>query len=141
MSAQENEGRGRAAALATGADALTPLVLTLRRARQLAAAAATEHDAPNANAQPDPWNPLDILRQAVGERWDGPLTVGWFAVCVMLAADPVIPDSGGDPETDLLATVPHMGPWGFVALLSRAYTGASAARYVLDTLATEAEDE
>ena len=85
MSDEQRQARRRADGCAIGAEALTPLLLVLKdarndAARKLVGPVRVEFDA------------LAILREAA-EQWPG----HWFTVCVALAADPAVTDSGGDP--------------------------------------------
>ena len=129
MSEEQKKARRRADGLLIGAEALTPLVRVLRDARDEAARKLTgpvrvEFDA------------LAILREAA-EQWPG----HWFTVCIALAADPAVTDSGGDPETDVEAFAPWISPWGAVAWFDRIQDGITKAVYVLDHLADVADSE
>ena len=129
MSEEQRKARRRADGCAIGAEALTPLLRVLRdarneAARKLSGPARVEFDA------------LAILREAT-EDWPG----HWFTVCIALAADPAVTDSGGDPETDVEAFAPRISPWAAVAWFDRTQDGIAKARYVLDHLADVADSE
>ena len=129
MSEEQRKARRRADGCRFGAEALTPLLLVLRDARNEAARSLT---APKR----EKFDALAILREAA-EQWPG----HWFTVCIALAADPAVTDSGGDPETDVEAFAPWVSPWAVVEWIGRTYDGISAARYVLDHLADVADRE
>ena len=129
MSDEQRQARRRADGCAIGAEALTPLLLVLKdarndAARKLVGPVRVEFDA------------LAILREAA-EQWPG----HWFTVCVALAADPAVTDSGGDPETDVEAFAPWVSPWAVVDWIGRTLDGIRKARYVLDHLSDVADSE
>ena len=125
---QRKRAEVRAHGLATGAEGLTAVCAVLRMARGELAAAALD----TANG----FDAQKVLRRVTAEVWPGD---NWFAVCVALAADPAVPDSGGDPLTDVEAFAPWIGPWAAIGWVSRARDGLSAARHVLDHLADVAD--
>ena len=129
MSDEQRQARRCADGCAIGAEALTPLLLVLKdarndAARKLVGPVRVEFDA------------LAILREAA-EQWPG----HWFTVCVALAADPAVTDSGGDPETDVEAFAPWVSPWAVVDWIGRTLDGIRKARYVLDHLSDVADSE
>ena len=129
MSEEQRKTRRRAEGLLVGVEELKPLRQVLRDARDEAARKLT---GPVRVA----FKPLAILREAA-EQWPG----HWFTVCIALAADPAVTDSGGDPETDVEAFAPWISPWAVVRWIDRTLAGIDAAWYVLDHLADRADSE